>query len=315
MVSSTDMQIDTFGSLEWKRCKQVPAQLSDAQAVALGDRLYVRGGEAVFSDTYSNSAKLYIYTPTADLWCILGTPVCYFALATYHSQLVLVGGVNEYDENQWRSCTNKIWTLTKHDQFMETLPPMNTKRQFASAVSHGDYLIVAGGEDEESDVDMLNIIEVFDGYYWANAQPLPVKPFPDMKSTILNGYWYLMGGSELEKGVYCVSLNSLKASCNTRQSQPIWMRLPDVPNLLSCLAVFDNWLIALQQWGVPSSAVYAYSFRKCSWVHVGDLPVVMNCICTITQSTGDLTIIGAMEDEHDVNKVFMASSKSKLTYI
>ena len=64
--------------------------MSDAQAVWLGDKLYVGGGWT--SGSRRDIAKLYIHTPTTDTWSHINTPVYYFALVTYHSQLVLVGG-------------------------------------------------------------------------------------------------------------------------------------------------------------------------------------------------------------------------------
>ena len=110
--------------------------MSDAQAVWLEDKLYVGGGW-----TSQSNAKLYIYTPSTDTWGEMNTPVYWFALITYHSQLTLVGG----RERGNRSVTNKLWTLTSHDQWRETLPPMTVKRRSASAVEYAKNIIVAGG--------------------------------------------------------------------------------------------------------------------------------------------------------------------------
>ena len=73
--------------------------MQDAQAVWLAKKLYVGGGFSV-EDTENydleNNQALYVYTPTTDMWGIIATPVYWFALTTYRSQLLLVGG----DEKQ-----------------------------------------------------------------------------------------------------------------------------------------------------------------------------------------------------------------------
>lgn len=94
------MQIDIlhFSStrlapLVWRECKALPVSMQDAQAVWLAKKLYVGGGFSVEeNETDQHDQALYVYTPATDVWDIIATPVYWFALATYRSQLVLVGG-------------------------------------------------------------------------------------------------------------------------------------------------------------------------------------------------------------------------------
>ena len=75
--------------------------MNDAQAVWLDDKLYLGGGWS--SKEIRDDARLYIYIPTTDMWRIINTPVQWFALVSYHSHLVLVGGreyVNEEQDGQ-----------------------------------------------------------------------------------------------------------------------------------------------------------------------------------------------------------------------
>ena len=178
--------------LKWRKCSSLPVHMRDAQAVWLGDKLYVGGGRS--SGSRRDKAKLYIHTPTTDTWSHIDTPVYYFALVTYHSQLVLVGGTEFVGEYEDGTVTNKLWTLTEHDQWRETLPVMTIKRYRASAVEFADNIIVGGGWGDKS-------VEVYNGHHWAEAQCLP-NPCYDMKSTILNGHWYLMGGVGQGEEVY-----------------------------------------------------------------------------------------------------------------
>ena len=281
------MQVDILhplASLKWRECRRLPVGMMNAQAVWLGDKLYVGGG--------GTSGRLYIYTPTTDTLSEIDSPVYGFALITYHSQLVLVGGREYVGEKRDGPVTIKLWTLTGHDQWRETLPPMTTKCNSASAVEFADNIIVAGGADNWRGID---IIEVYNGHHWAKAQCLP-KPISDMKSTVLNGHWYLMGGEEQGEEVYYASLDSLVASCQPSEKPlpSVWKRLPDVPHGWSSTAVFGNRLIAVGGGYPPRSSIHAYSPHTQSWLHVGDMPVGLASTCTAVLPTGELMVIGGL---------------------
>ena len=122
----------------------------------------------------------------------------------------------------------------------------------ASAVSHGDHLLVIG-----IDYPLVNNqVYVYNGRQWATAQHPPQLLY-FVTSTIFNGHWYLMGGtnSELslpqETCVYSASLNSLIASCRfsakETSSQPLsaWKRIQSIPIGLCHPSMFGNMLIAV----------------------------------------------------------------------
>jgi hypothetical protein len=255
--------------------------MHNAQAVWLGDKLYVGGGW--IPGSRRGDASLYIHTPTTDTWSHIGTPVSayYFGLITYHSQLVLMG------------TGGSLWTLTEHVRWKEIFPPKTRKRNQASAVEFADYILVAGGLDDKG--RNVDIVEVYNGHHWDEAQCLP-KPCYDMNSTVLNGHWYLMGGVGQGKEVYYASLDSLVASCRPSEKSPpsVWKRLPDVPNGYSSTAVFGNRLIAVGGGHPSSSSIHAYSPHTQSWVHVGDMPVGLYSTCTAVLPTGDLMVIGGL---------------------
>ena len=160
------MQVDILhplASLKWSECRRQPVGMCDAQAVWLGDRLYVGGGET--SRSRRDRARLYIYNPTRDNWGAIDTPVYLFALIIYHSHLVLVGGMEYVDRRIGGPVSNKLLTLSQHNQWRETLPPMTTRRHSASAVEYSNNILVAGGIDDE--LNVINIVEVYSGHHWA----------------------------------------------------------------------------------------------------------------------------------------------------
>ena len=262
-------------SLEWREYSGSPKSLPRAPAVCLEDKLYIGG------------YKLYIYTHTTDTWATKDTPVQAFALVVYHSQLVLVGGWMTDDE----SATNKLWTLDRHNQLKETLPPMTVGRMGASAVEYSNNIIVAGGwsadHDGGGDIDS---VDVYNGNHWAKAQSLPIACH-GMKPAILNGHWYLAGGEGQGKEIYYASLESLIASCQPsgRHLPSVWSRLADVPHALSILVAFGNRLVAI---GYRTSPSHAYSPYSQSWVHVGDKPGGGSAKAAAVLPSGELMVAG-----------------------
>ena len=178
-----------LASVKWQECREVPVDIGRSQVAWLKDKVYV-GGATVYGNI-RDEARLYVYTTTTDTWDILDTPVYHFALTTYRSQLVLIGG--------WECTTglptNKLWSLNEHGQWQETLPPLPTPLPApgASAVSHGDYLLVIGVDYPP----LNNKVYVYDGRQWETAQHPPQLLY-FVTSTIFNGHWYLMGRTDSE---------------------------------------------------------------------------------------------------------------------
>ena len=280
--------LSPLASLKWSSCSRLPVDMSDAQAVWLERKLYVGGGV-----TSGVDAKLYIYIPSADIWDAVDTPVFYSALITYYFQLVLVGG-KKPDVNE--SITNELWTLASHGGWRKSFPPMTVKRYSASAVEYAKNIIVAGGMGDKG--KKIDIVEVYNGEHWTRAQYL-LKPCWRMKSTVLSGHWYLMGGFGQGKTVYCASLASLVASCQfSEKHQPsVWKSFTGVTHGWSSPAVFGNRLITVGG-GDPESTsfIYAYSPHTQSWIHVGDMPVKLCCTCVSVLPKGKLMVIGGWSE-------------------
>jgi hypothetical protein len=247
--------------------------IGGAQAVWLKDKVYVGGG--MILGRFRSAARLYIYTPATDTWTTLDTPVYFFALTTYHSQLVLIGGMEYIGGNVLEEPSNKLWTLSEDGQWQETLPPMPTPCTYTSAVSHGDHLLVI---TDDYPTDKLY---VYNDCHWASAQH-PLQRLHPINSTVFNGHWYVMGVGGI---IYSASLDSLLASCQpseTSQPSSLWKRLTDVPNPWCFPTVFGNRLVAV---GIRTTSIfttqslYAYCSLTQEWVHMADTSSTPNyCI-------------------------------------
>ena len=276
----------------------------NAQAVVLGKKVYLGGG----SMNPMLPPRLLIYGFTEDSWDTIDTPTQWYALATYHSKLVLVGG---RDPNT-KKATNQLWVLDEQNRWTQPLPPMTTKRYKASAVSLGDHLIVACGQGC-SDVCPLDEVEMYNGHQWKKVESLP-RGCTWMKSTLHERNWYLAGGIRQGSEVYQTSLESLIVTSEGAGQTSVWKKLPDAPLELSATVMFRDQLITIGGGKPLSSAIHAYSPSTNSWVHVGDLPIDCHChsTCAVVLPTGELLVVGGENESGLLHCPFRASIGGKL---
>ena len=288
--------------------------MRSAQAVALNNKVYLGCGFTEFDaaaaaatpSTYTPT--LYVYTPAVDTWATLPSPTTKSALTTYHSQLVLVGG-----EIASTGTTNQLWVLEEDEQtWTQPLPAMPTARRGATAISHHDHLIVAGGRDNNQ---WKNVVEVYDGRLWRKTDPVPQR-CSYMKTTIHDGNCYMMGGDNQGQSVFCASLQSLitqatPTSPSNGGQRSVWERLPDVPYKYSATAILGGALVSvggMDSKKTHSSSLHMYLPLTHSWLCIGTLPVGVSRTCTITLPTGEMMVIGgSTEDAQYSRTVHMAS--------
>ena len=253
----------------------------------LNGKLYVGGGII-----YATSTQLLVYSPSEDSWEVIPTPTYHYALATYHSQLVLVGGHDPSTDKP----TSKVWLLEDRSWVPHpTVPDVPVSTSGSPAVGFGDYLIVSGIEQDEGSTAM----SVFDGQNWLSAQALPERISAVGVISAVNGDdWYLTGGQV----VYRTSLKSLVTSAVSPAAaaaqSAVWERLPDTPHLNSGITWCADHLLAVG--GFSSNlkdmrTVYAFNPQATVWEHVSDLPgdsCYDNC-CAVLPA-GELLVIGGL---------------------
>ena len=135
------------------------------------------------------------------------------------------------------------------------IPPMPTPRVPASAVGYGQQLIVAGGESSVHG-NAINTVVVYSGQQWVEADPLPCG-YRLMKSTVLNGSWYLtviryhsmgpIAGGAGNNSILSVNLQLLtdRAASPQRDGPSPWKKLPDAPYKLMAVASTEGGLFCL----------------------------------------------------------------------
>ncbi len=252
----------------------------------LHDKLYVmnKGRPELFISSLDSLSS----------WTTVETPTHSSALTTYHSQLVLIGGVVASSDK----VTNKLW-ISEHDTIMNwkssLLPPMPTRRCGSSAATTGipESIIVAGGVGEVwADLDT---VEALVQEQWSTYQPLP-KPCYAINSIIHNGKLYLMGGSFQSYAVFYCDLVSLISSgqCEQTLASSLWNRF-DACEMRSIPVSMGQHLMAMHR-----NIINAFSPPTKSWIHVEDLPVVVTCRAAIVLPNGVLFMIGVNEERKSI---------------
>ena len=239
-------------SLEWTSTEHIGKdvsllELDPLQAIWLNEKLYIGGRHPGDSILCCDSDMQLLTT--------IKCPTHRSALTTYQGRLVLVGG----REGAARYSTNKLWSLQDDGTWAEDLPLMPTRRRSATAVSTGHHLLVAGGRGVAAEE---SAVEVFDGKRWSTTEPLP-EGFYDMKSALLDGEWYLMGGWWQSRSVFSASVAALLASAGTgERTHSVWRTLPDAPLTMSIPAAFGSLLLAIGGWGEFSFSLIVTAYIK-----------------------------------------------------
>lgn len=323
----TPMQASIFhpsASLHWSECTKLPLGVQNAQCVLLNNKIYVGVGCTSSGD----NSLIFESSTLLDGWKMYATPVCFYALTVFNSQLTLVGGMNYRS----KALRNELWTSTTGKDWHTELPPKPTKSCFSSAMSTGNpqCLIVAGGRgyvpsintvfatisiegrDDPMDVGEVSKVEILREDQWFSIQNLP-KPCCYMKSVIHEGVLYLMGGGELIS-IYSCSLDLLLRS--TRNSKIVWS-ISRAPLTSTCPVTLRNHLLTVggleQSSSLIKSSSLIHGHFGCfeSWKEVGNLPIELCDTSALELPSGELVVIGGFSRNTRSNKVYKACIKGE----
>ena len=261
--------------------------------------MFVSGGR--YLSCSKHNARLYVSTTSFKSWRVVSTPSTSYSLATYKSQLVLIGG-KELATNE---VTNKVWVSEDGRSWHTSLPPMTTARHSSSAISSAECLIVSGGTGSNKTTEVDNV-EIFAHDQWILVPHLPVQ-ISYIKSTIHDNYLYIVGRHKHARVAFRCKLEALLNACSNtkakskRPSQgsgPKWTKF-DIDNSdLDSLISFDQHLISVGGRSDLklsfSSKVQAFSEHTHTWSHIGNAPEELCNSAVTTLPTGELAVIGGL---------------------
>lgn len=292
-------------------------------------RLYVGGLTAT-----GNHAQIFESTVKLEKWQAYDTPVVFYALAVFNSQLTLVGGMKlDHGGKNVRpkSVTDEIWmssngASSNGASWQKQLPSMPTKRCFSSAVSTGNpqCLIVAGGNGyvnppnaifenvdgygygrPERDIGELSTVEIYRRDQWFSVLDLP-KPCCHMKSVVHAQILYLMGGSEQELNIFSCNLDTLMRWSGSMTLGSIWST--SVAALTNaCPVTFGEHLVTVG--GLVESSALILGYFDCiqDWKEIGNLPVEVFDTAALELPSGEIIVIGGFSHSTRISKVYKSS--------
>ena len=125
------------------------------------------------------------------------------------------------------------------------------------------------------------------------TDPLP-KCCHDMKSTLRDGFLYLMGGEPQGKLIFQCSVQELiKQTTPHSPKQSTWNTICDAPFQYCSVATFGGALIVVGgNDNGPKNSLHMYNPLTQSWVHAGEMLVAVDSTCTVTLPSGEMMVIG-----------------------
>ena len=288
----------------------MPVGMSKAQAVMMGNKVYVGGG---VTDIVSDFNQVLQYDPSRDEWSRLPPHhIVAFGMAQFEGNLITVGGRIRNGR-----FTGKVYRFKEQPKkWEEFLTPMPTARYQFSLATTQSAIVASGGNTGFRDGLAIPCVtvEVYSSEtsQWHTADSLPV-PCGAMTSVTAADIWYQLGGGDdkdIPTGLYA-PLNTLvqKAISPTDQSAShisVWNTLPDTPLMASAAASLSGNLLALGGHNETSASKAVHIFVPLTnfWIRVttGDLPEPRYVCTTVQLSSNQVLVVGGFNDQGNRTK-------------
>ena len=290
-----------------KRLHELEEQLLMWEGQA-GEPQWSEGGKAPFADRRRRDAvvdgnRAYFLDGNGQVWTYDVSNRCwsqlsiapYFgsSLAILNGLLTTVGG----------DLTNKLMSLTTKGNWMEKLPPMPTRRKYATSVCTETALIVVGGTGGKYNRD-LTTVEVLniETHEWFTAVNLP-EPLYSCSATICGDRLYMLGGIRNtfpSKSVYSCSVSTLLWLSNGSDGGTgVWNKLADLPVRESTCVTFCEELLAIggeDSDNNTTAAVYMYSPSSNSWNFISHINRARRCPFAAVLPDNQVIVVGGEVD-------------------
>ena len=296
--------------LTWFSHKCLPNGLqgSTLRVHQSGEKLLLCGG--VNKDGSPNTAVYVCPVRNLTRWARLEPdPQQYYSASVIiQDELVLIGGLTSSNGR----CTGLLSSYdNKARVWVKRFPNLPTPRSSAAAFVCGDYLVVAGGQNEDG--DSVNVVEVLNitTQRWETSTRLPEK-LAGQSVAVCGDTVYLVGGSNSHtavRSVYCASVTKLIASshyfamfASTGRSSNVWKQLCDCPFVMMATTSNGNQLLALGGVEVtkaanqPAEWIWLYDPNQDSWTPVQSMPSARKLCCTVVLVDNTLIVIGGEPD-------------------
>lgn len=297
--SRTSSQKSNRLSFTWRKGKAGPVPFRPQSSVVIGHNgsVYI-----THCDIERGSGQVYEYIQSADCWQVLPTvPKSQFTIAIVQEVLVAVGGsrnlrkVNTLHAYSKANKKQPIWL----DDFYPSMP---TARAYPSCATHGNYLLVAGGEVQGMAVTEVEVLDV-GRRQWNMVRRLPqFGRYMKMTTGTVGdkGYTYFLGGFEEDKTLTNVAYRCLISDLveHSRDPERIqWEMLTPLPVAGATCVVFGEQLLAFggydRKTSKVSNAIFSYRPQLDKWERLSTtLPSPFSRgLVGVTTSSGKLIVV------------------------
>ena len=191
-------------------------------------------GSAPDDDTYR---YVYVYDINGNQWDRLPPPGQYQGrLQIINTKLTVIGGV----DNTTNKRTNKVTTYDNYS-WNNIHPNMIKARNKPGALTHLDYVIVAGGKlDDNTFSDDIEVLNYKQSSHWIIARMKLPEPMRSPSLTISDDLLYIVGYSIATgrtNAAYQVPIDTITSSAAqlTNNQTAYWTKLPPAPHYYTAI--------------------------------------------------------------------------------
>ena len=212
--------------------------------------------------------------------------------------------------------TDKILTFSTSEQsWKEIHPPLPTPRHYATAVTSGNTLVVAGGSIRNNQrvatVEILDIAKKA----WSRGIDLPL-PISSPVSVLCGEDFYVLGGfspqgKQSTVAVCCSVRDLIRSSTSvgekkntvetTRETYTLgfpWREIPDAPLTHTTCSSLNGSLVlvgGMKHSKKASGEVFRYDAMEYSWELIGVMPTPRYCsVAVVVPSSRELLVVGGL---------------------
>lgn len=273
----------------WDMGANAPHPIAGPGAAIVDEKM----GRAYFMDI---NGVIYSYLYNSDEWNRLkDSPYQCSSLAILKGLITVIGGLQKTNKKPKRKLLS-ITDIEGKDTWVKYFRPMPTKRHSASAVQTELNLIVAGGKNQSSCLDTVEVMAI-ETEIWSTLANLP-KPYCMASAAICGDYMYILGGdsaSGCTKSVFECSLSKLLPSSIASEKQDkIWSEIKDAPmHYSTCLAIEGEVLAigGIDDTNKTTTSIYKYNKGLDSWEMTSNMKSPLyHRLFVVLQSNGNKLI-------------------------
>ena len=258
-------------------------------------------GDASDNDTYR---YVYVYNINGNQWDRLPPPGQYMGtLQIINSNLTVIGGW----DNTTRKKTNKVTTYN-NNSWKNIYPNMIKPRNKPGAVTHLDYVIVAGGSlDDNTFSDDIEVLNDKLSSHWVIARMKLPEPMWVPSITISDDLLYIVGYSRATgrtSAAHKVPVDIIISSAAQLTSNRTvhWTKLPPAPQYFT--AVIPNScppvIIGGGIQGVPTVDIRVLDVPNNSWKKIASLTTPRTCTAVVPINHDSILVIGGCTGGRDI---------------